>query len=140
MVQIYFCLVLLNVAVGLILVRAGVQRSFGIWDSWFQPFENRVVRGLMGTASFVTGFLALIFVTPNDQIFLGDLFPSVTALLGGTVLVLEYLRQTPKNTEETAEKTPSKAEDFLMSNRVVVGVICLTFGILHFFAPTVVFL
>jgi hypothetical protein len=142
MVQIYFCLVLLNVAVGLVLVRAGVQRSFGIWDSWFQPFENRAVRGLLGTASFLAGFLGLIFVLPGDQIFLGDLFPSVTALLGGTVLVLEYLRRAPPKTEEepAAEKVPSKAEDFLMSNRVVVGVVCLTFGLLHFFSPTVVFL
>ncbi len=141
MVQIYFCLVLFNVAVGLVLVRSGIQRSLGIWDSWFQPFEHRMVRGLMGLASFLTGFLGLIFVLPGDQIFLGDLFPSVTALLGGTVLVLEYLRRTPEKSETDAPaKTPSKVEDFLLSNRIVVGVICMTFGLLHFFSPTVVFL
>jgi hypothetical protein len=143
MVQIYFCLVLFNVAVGLVLVRSGIQRSLGIWDSWFQPFEHRMVRGLLGTLSFLTGFLGLIFVLPGDQIFLGDLFPSVTALLGGTVLVLEYLRHAPAKSEESEAapaKAPSKVEDFLLSNRIVVGVICLTFGLLHFFSPTVVFL
>jgi hypothetical protein len=140
MVQIYFCLVLFNAIVGLVLVRAGIQRSFGIWDSWFLPFENRMVRGLFGIGSFLTGFLGLIFVLPGDQIFLGDLFPSVTALLGGTVLVLEYLRRAPEQPEGGEPKPPSKVEDFLLSNRIVVGIICLTFGLLHFFSPTVVFL
>jgi hypothetical protein len=142
MVQIYLVLVLLNVAVGLVLVRGGIQRSVGIWDAWFQPFENRVVRGLLGTATFLSGFLGLIFVLPGDQIFLGDLFPSVTALLGGTILALEYLRRPPESGSEAVSetRTPSKAEDFLMSNKIVVGIVCLTFGIIHFFSPTVVFL
>jgi hypothetical protein len=142
MVQVYFFLVLLNVTVGLLLIRAGISKSFGIWDAWFQPFENRMVRGLLGTATFVTGFLGLIFVLPGDQIFLGDLFPSLTALLGGTILALDYLRRAPEaeTKPDAAPKTPSKVEDFLMSNRIVVGVICLTFGVIHFFAPTVVFL
>lgn len=138
MVQVYFALVLLNAAVGLVLLRAGIQRSFGVWDAWFQPFEHRLVRGLLGTATFLAGFLGLIFVLPGDQIFLGDLFPSVTALLGGTILALEYLKRPP---EEGAEpRTPSRVEDFLMSNKIIVGVVCLTFGVIHFFAPTVVFL
>lgn len=141
MVQIYFFLVLLNIAVGLVLVRAGIQRSLGVWDAWFQPFEHRPVRGLLGTAAFLAGFLGLIFVLPGDQIFLGDLFPSVTALLGGTVLALEYLRRAPESGEEPEKPhTPSKVEDFLMSNKIVVGVVCLTFGLIHFFSPTVVFL
>ncbi len=64
----------------------------------------------------------------------------MTALLGGTVLILEYLRRAPEKSEETPAKVASKVEDFLMSNRIVVGVVCLTFGLLHFFSPTVVFL
>ena len=133
MVQIYFLLVFLNVTTGLVLARSGLKHSLGIWDSWFLPFENRLIRGLLGVATFLTGFLGLIFVLPGDQIFLGDLFPSVTAMLGGTLLVLEYYRK-----EDTAEK--AKIEDFLVSNKLIIGVVCLTFGILHFFSPTVVFL
>ena len=141
MVQVYFFLVLLNVTTGLLLVRAGISRPFGLWEAWFQPFENRLVRGILGTATFVTGFLGLIFVLPGDQIFLGDLFPSITALLGGTILALEYLRR-PSDAEAKPEAphVPSKVEDFLMSNKIIVGVVCLTFGVIHFFAPTVVFL
>lgn len=152
MVQIYLLLVLLNVASGLILARAGLKRSLGPWDDWFLPFEHRVVKGLLGLATFVSGFLGLIFVLPGDQIFLGDLFPSVTALLGGTILVLEYYRkEPPAETHEQAgpdaapdagapTQAPAKIEDFLVSNRIIVGVICLTFGLIHFFSPTVVFL
>jgi hypothetical protein len=133
MVQIYFLLVLFNVVSGLVLARGGLKRSLGLWDPWFQPFENRLVKGLLGVLTFLTGFLALIFVLPGDQIFLGDLFPSVTALLGGTVLVLEYYRK-----EEAP--SPARIEDFLVSNKIVVGVLCLTFGVIHFFSPAVVFL
>lgn len=133
MVQIYFLLVLLNVSTGLVLARTGLKRSLGDWDSWFLPFEGRLVRGILGALTFLTGFLGLIFVLPGDQIFLGDLFPSVSGLLGGTILVLEYYRQ-----DEHPEA--AKIEDFLVSNKIIVGVVCLTFGLLHFFSPTVVFL
>lgn len=138
MVQIYFLLVLLNAASGLVLARAGLKRSLGPWDAWFQPFEHRLVKGLLGILTFLTGFLGLIFVLPGDQIFLGDLFPSVTALLGGTILVLEYYRKEPDPTVEDPQA--AKFEDFLVSNKIIVGVVCLTFSLLHFFSPTVVFL
>lgn len=138
MVQVYFLLVLLNAASGLVLARAGLKRSLGPWDAWFQPFEHRLVKGLLGILTFLTGFLGLIFVLPGDQIFLGDLFPSVTALLGGTILVLEYYRKEPDPTVEDPQA--AKIEDFLVSNKIIVGVVCLTFSLLHFFSPTVVFL
>jgi hypothetical protein len=133
MVQVYFLLVLFNGVTGLVLARSGLKRSLGPWDAWFAPFEHKMVRGLLGIATFLSGFLGLIFVLPGDQIFLGDLFPSITALLGGTILVLEYYRK----------KLPPESvqlEDFLVSNKIIVGVVCLTFGVLHFFSPTVVFL
>ena len=133
MVQIYFVLVFFNVTSGLVLARAGLKRSLGEWDAWFQPFENRLIKGFLGVLTFLSGFLAIIFVLPGDQIFLGDLFPSVTALLGGTILVLEYYRK-PEDAQA------AKIEDFLMSNKIIVGVLCLTFGIIHFFSPAVVFL
>jgi len=133
MVQIYFMLVFFNLAAGLVLARAGLKRSLGPWDAWFAPFEHRMVRGMLGIATFLSGFLGLIFVLPGDQIFLGDLLPSVTALLGGTILVLEYYHHDP------APDSPH-LQDFLVSNKIVVGVVCMTFGILHFFSPTVVFL
>lgn len=133
MVQIYFLLVLLNVLTGLLLARSGLKRSLGVWDHWFLPFEHKMVRGLVGIASFLTGFLGLIFVLPGDQIFLGDLFPSLTALLAGTILILEYYRKEP-------DPEAPAAEDFLVSNRIIIGVVCLVFGIIHFFSPAVVFL
>lgn len=136
MVQIYFLLVLLNVLAGLLLARHGLKRSLGAWDSFFIPFEHRLVRGLVGLATFLSGFLGLLFVLPGDQIFLGDLFPSVTALLGGTILVLEYYQKDPGEGSRPA----TKVEDFLVSNKLIVGVVCLTFGVIHFFSPTVVLL
>ncbi len=132
MVQIYFLLVFFNALSGLVLARGGLKRSLGHWDSWFLPFENRLVRGLLGILTFLSGFLGLIFVLPGDQIFLGDLFPSVTALLAGTILVLEYYRKE--------ESTAAKFEDFLVSNKIIVGVLSITFGIIHFFSPAVLFL
>jgi hypothetical protein len=147
MVQIYFLLVLLNVTSGLVLARAGLNRSLGPWDAWFVPFEHRIVKGLVGIATFLVGFLGLIFVLPGDQIFLGDLFPSITALLGGTILVLEYYRKEPDpegeavgDSSDVPAPGAAKIEDFLVSNKIIVGVVCLTFGIIHFFSPTVVFL
>lgn len=134
MVQIYFLLVLLNILTGLLLARQGLKRSLGVWDQWFVPFDHKMVRGLLGLGTFLTGFLGLIFVLPGDQIFLGDLFPSLTALLGGTVLVLDYYRKPPE------EGQTAPLEDFLASNRIIIGVVCLVFGLLHFFSPAVVFL
>lgn len=133
MVQIYFLLVLLNVLTGLVLAQSGLKRSLGPWDAWFVPFHHKMVRGLLGLSTFLSGFLGLIFVLPGDQIFLGDLFPSITALLGGTILVLEYYRKEP-------DPEAPRIEDFLVSNKIIVGVVCLTFGLIHFFSPAVVFL
>jgi hypothetical protein len=137
MVQIYLLLVVFNVSTGLVLARPGLKRSLGIWEAWFQPFENRLFKGLWGVGTFLTGFLSLIFVLPGDQIFLGDLFPSITALLGGTILILEFYRKPPAEGEEAAS---SPVEDFLVTNKIIVGVVCMTFGLVHFFSPTVVFL
>lgn len=133
MVQIYFLLVALNVLSGLILVRSGLKIDLGIWDGWFAPFDHRMVRGLVGVATFLSGFLGLIFVLPGDQIFLGDLFPGTTALLGGTILILDYY-QKPKDTEN------SPKPDWLVGNRLIVGVLCLAFGLIHFVTPVVMFL
>lgn len=133
MVQIYLLLVVFNVALGLVLARAGLKPSLGAWDAWFTPFDDRLTKGLLGIGSFLTGFLGLIFVLPGDQVFLGDLFPSVSALLGGTILVLEF-------SKKPSDSPPTRLEDFLVANKVIVGVVCLTFGVLHFFSPTVIFL
>ena len=133
MVQVYFLLVFFNIVTGLVLARPGLKRTLGPWDAWFAPFDHKMVKGLLGIFTFLTGFLGLIFVLPGDQIFLGDLFPSVSALLGGTICILEYYKKS-------AETGALQTEDFLVNNKVIIGVVCMTFGVIHFFSPTVVFL
>jgi hypothetical protein len=83
-------------------------------------------------ASFLSGFVALIYVLPGDQLFVGDLLPALTALLSGTVLVLDYYHK-PQETEQNSG-------DLLLKNRVLIGLVGLTFGVIHFFVPGLLFL
>jgi hypothetical protein len=132
MVQVYFLLVLTNVIAGLVLAREGLKVPLASWEGLFAAFEPKLVRVVLGVASFLSGFVALIYVLPGDQLFVGDLLPALTALLSGTVLVLDYYHK-PQETEQNSG-------DLLLKNRVLIGLVGLTFGVIHFFAPGLLFL
>jgi len=135
MVQVYFSLVFLNLLGGIVLAQPGWNHSLGIFDRWFEPFENRKVKGILGLVTFLSGFFGLIFVFPGDPIFLGDLLPSLSALLAGTVFIVEFYKKPADDT-----KTPSPLEDFLVKNRFLVGLAAMLMGFLHFISPGIIFL
>lgn len=137
MVQVYFLLVLTNILGGAILAKQGLKKSFvEKWETFFQVFEGRYFRGVLGLVTFVTGFLGLIFVLPGDQIFLGDLLPSLTALFTGTTLIIGFYQ---KERDATANSL-DHLEDVLIKNKMIVGLLSIAFGIIHFISPTVIFL
>ena len=137
MVQVYFLLVATNVLSGVLLARSGLKHPLSSdLEAFFLVLEKKWFLGGLGLLTFVTGFLCLLFVLPGDQIFLGDLIPSLTALLAGTSLILEFYQK------ETPDKagTTKRLDDILLSNRWIVGLLSIGFGILHFLAPQVIFL
>jgi hypothetical protein len=127
MVQVYFLLVLANVLSGLVLAREGLKMPLASWQGLFVAFESKSARLVLGVASFLSGFVALIFVLPGDQLFVGDLLPALTGLLAGTVLVLDFYAK-PQGQEQNSG-------DLLLKNRVLIGLVGLTFGVIHFFVP-----
>ncbi len=137
MVQVYFLLVLTNILSGMVLVRSAWK---GVpphdLDAFLAVFQKKWGTGALGLVTFVTGFLGLIFVLPGDQVFLGDLIPSLTALVAGTTLILEFYKKESPERQNVTEKL----DDVLLANKLIIGFIALGFGILHFILPQVVFL
>jgi hypothetical protein len=131
MVQVYLLLVVLNLLAGLVLARGGLKVARPAWDSFFTALDSKLARGILGAATFLSGFVGLIFVLPGDQLFVGDLFPSLTALLSGTILVLDFYQKEPP---------PPENDDVLVKNRVLIGLVALTFGLIHFFVPGILLL
>lgn len=137
MVQVYFLLVLTNILGGIILAKQGLKKSLvDHWEAFFQVLEGRYFRGILGLVTFVTGFLGLIFVLPGDQIFLGDLIPSLTALFTGTTLILGFYHKE----DFQAKNTVDHLEDVLLKNKMILGLLSVAFGFIHFLSPTVIFL
>ena len=148
MVQVYLLLVVLNAVSGLVLARAGLKVALPVWDGVFAAFESKVVRGILGAETFLTGFVGLIFVLPGDQLFVGDLFPSVSALLAGTTLMLDFYAPSERsaiepNPDESGNAEPTRPrpiDDLLVKNRVLVGFVALTFALVHFLVPGIILL
>ena len=137
MVQVYFLLVITNVLSGMLLARSAWKGTpHPDLDAFLTLFQKKWGTGALGLVTFVTGFLGLIFVLPGDQVFLGDLIPSLTALVAGTTLVLEFYK---KDSPERLAST-EKLDNILLANKLIIGFLALGFGILHFILPQVVFL
>lgn len=128
MMQLYFLCIVLNAAVGCVLLLP----EFNKLPPWM---ENRNFRLVLGLLSVGFGILKLLITMPRIPV-LGDFIPAMAGVSGGSVLLLEYYRE--KSTMEL--KLPSAIENVLTNGRKYVGMFCAAAAVLHFLFPKVILL
>lgn len=150
MAQFYFLAVLLNIICGLICVYNQNGNDDVFSDDFDEdgsksqiPGVSKIQEGIAGESLFsnpifnlVSGALCLItglviFLSPyKGPVIIGDLFPALTAILGGSSVLLGYMEN--RNDEFVP---PEILDTILTANKLYIGIACLLFGILHFIAP-----
>lgn len=149
MAQFYFLAVLLNIICGLLCVYAQGEPDdyFGEdFDEKPKPkipgvdkihesitgeslFANPVFTLVSGALCLVTG-IVILFAPYKGPAVIGDLLPALSAIFGGTAVLLSYLEN---QSEEFV--APEILDTILNANKLYIGIACLLFAIIHFIAP-----
>jgi hypothetical protein len=141
MLQFYFLSVFLNAAAGYLLISDEEKENF------FESFlRNKTFRLVVGVLCVITGFLKLLSPIEGDLPIVGDLFPSLSALTVGFILLFEFYKNHSSPVPEDdglSEKLPGseeKLELIIIRHKKAIGFAALTAAALHFIFPQVLLL
>jgi hypothetical protein len=81
--------------------------------------------------------MKILSVVEGDVPVIGDLFPSLTGLLAGFVLIFEYYRG--RISVEITDRV-EKVDRLLVANKKIIGGAALVASVLHFLFPRVLLL
>ena len=93
-------------------------------------FKERVFRIVLGALSAVTGVIKLFVVVHTSAVIVGDFIPAAAGIAGGVVLMIQ----------EDNEKLPEWFRKIFITNKFIVGIVCLAAALLHFVFPGALFL
>ena len=135
--QIYFLSIVINLIVGIVLVRDILLEKFPSFGKLLADVgEADIFRLVGGIAATLVGILKLFEVGPAQTIFIGDLFPALAGMAAGKTLLSEYFRKK----DLKIPVWPGRAADFLISTRRVWGFAAIAAAVLHFFFYQVILL
>jgi hypothetical protein len=98
--------------------------------------KNESFRLILGVLNMVMGLLKILSSTRGDIPVIGDLFPALTGLVAGFVLVFDFYRsQSVLEEDQTVN-----AGRFLLNHKKAVGFTAIAAAVLHFLFPTVLLL
>ena len=135
MLQFYLLSVVLNVLAGYILI-AGDNDGVLEFKGGFS-LKDETIRLVLGILSLLTGLMKILSVVEGDVPVIGDLFPALTGLLSGFILIFEYYRS--RSSVEVSEHS-ERVDRILVSNKRIIGVAALIAAALHFLFPKVMLL
>ena len=92
--------------------------------------KERVFRIVLGALSAVTGVIKLFVVVHTSAVIVGDFIPAAAGIAGGVVLMIQ----------EDNEKLPEWFRKIFITNKFIVGIVCLAAALLHFVFPGALFL
>jgi len=125
----------MNALAGYILLK-GDDDSPLVFKSGFS-LKNETFRLVLGIASALVGLMKILSVVEGDVPVIGDLFPSLTGLLAGFVLIFEYYRG--RISVEITDRV-EKVDRLLVANKKIIGGAALVASVLHFLFPRVLLL
>ena len=135
MMQFYFLSVLLNLVCAFFLFYKS-DRNSKLKD--IKLLDNPVIILITGCLTFVTGLVKLFLVCHGEKngiIILGDFIPSVSGLIGGSCLLLQYY----KLNSSVELKLPEGVKKVFLDNNFIIAVVCAASAVLHFFLAKVIF-
>ena len=137
MVQFYFLSICLNIIGGLVLAAPHFSERFpGISAFRGYIYSKSGLRIGLVVSLFLIGVMKIISVSTSDVIIVGELLPSLTLLLSGFTLLIEYISEN----SESESGILKKMDSIFVKHASITGIAALVAGGLHFIFPTVLFL
>ena len=124
MLQFYFLSVFFNLIAGFVLVNDKKE----ILN--LAVLRDKTFRIVLGAVCAVTGVIKLFVVVHTNAVIVGDLLPAVAGMIAGLCLVIQ----------DNQEKLPEWFNRIFMTNKLIVGFVCLGIALLHFVFPGALFL
>ena len=124
MLQFYFLSVFFNLIAGFVLVNDKKE----ILD--LAVLRDKTFRIVLGAVCAVTGVIKLFVVVHTSAVIVGDLLPAVAGMIAGLCLVIQ----------DNQQKLPEWFNRIFMTNKLIVGFVCLGIALLHFVFPGALFL
>lgn len=135
MLQFYFLSIVLNALAGYILI-SGDEEGPLAFKSGFS-LKDETFKLVVGIASVLMGLMKILSVVEGDVPVIGDIFPALTGLLAGFILIFAYYRgRASVEISGQAEKV----NRLLVANKKVIGAAALIAAALHFLFPRVLLL
>lgn len=134
--QLYFLLIITNLAAGFTLSAPLFSKRWPAWGDGARLFETTGGRIALTVLLLGSGLAGLFMLQKNQPFFVGDLIPSLTALIQGIVFACAlYRRKYP----EGKNGLIGKFEAIFSKHGAVFGIIGALAGIAHFFLAEAVF-
>lgn len=124
MLQFYFLSVFFNILAGFVLVNDKKE----LLD--LAILKEKMFRIVLGAVCAVTGIVKLFVVVHTSAVIVGDLLPALAGIIAGLCLVVP----------ENDNKIPEWFNRIFMTNKMIVGFVCLGVALLHFVFPGALFL
>ena len=111
MLQFYFLSVFFNLLTGFVLF-------------------NDSKKLVLGVLSALTGLIKLFVVVHTSAVIVGDFIPAVAGIAAGLALMIQ----------DDNERLPDWFKKIFITNKFIVGIVCLAVALLHFVFPGALFL
>ena len=148
MLPAYFLSILFNALAGYILTFGKEKTETGELSF---SLNNEKVRLVIGVLAFVTGIVKILSPVAGNVPVVGDLFPALAGLAGGSTLIFGfYRRKLPENDSfDTFEddavplskgNVMERIAALTGKSRKIIGFVCIGTAALHFIFYSVLFL
>ncbi len=134
MFQIYLLTVLANCFVGFLIAGSFFREKQETCGSILDLFVAPNARLAVGLISLIIGIISLFKTSTPDIVIIGDLLPSIGAILGG--LVIGSLALTEKSDEPPA--FVNFVVNFTEKISTPLGLAIMAIGVLHALVPTAI--
>lgn len=138
MFQVFLLTVVANLLAGAALSFLFLKEKINGLEHFSFIFENELFKVWLGVATVLTGILSLFKFYQVDMIIIGDLFPSLTALSAGSLLIIRYA--IGKNSFEDESAFINKVFVFGEKYGTVIGLLAMIAAILHLILPSAIIL
>ncbi len=138
MLQLYFLSIVLNITSGCALASDYLADRSTVFTNMRDFFKaSHVLKITLAVLTFIVGFFKFISVTKGDTPVVGDFFPAICGLIGGTTLFLDYYRESSTSFNSQFVETLNRV---FLDHKSIVGIGSIIIGLLHFIFPQAIFL
>jgi hypothetical protein len=131
MIQFYVLSILLNAAVGFVLIKGDSGEEDSLEKEFRFSFRSETFRLILGIVTVVIGLLKLLSPVNDGMPILGDLIPALAGLGAGSIVLLDYYQ----NQSRLDDEGTSKIAEIVSRNRKWAGFAALGAALIHFLFP-----